>query len=385
MLIWRIFFRYENQREPTALADHGMLRTGSKSDILKCLEVPTAPSVHAHDVTVKVVDMAAVVHLVRPTRAATFSYYIPMHLAPHPKSLLGPNVLCLDAVWNTYPEWNFKMQAHLQRGNGPRTPLGPEGRTPIPKRDWQKYQSNSDNKKELFAYGNRQLTKSDINGILIVITNPSRVLTNKQNECDLAGLFPCNHSEADSRIMLHLMHAVSQSYTDAYVRTVDSDIVVLAIAFFDQLRLSKLWIGVGTGKHCGDIPVQDIKSALGPTRSLALQLFHALSSCDTTSQLLGIGKNDCLVYLAKYVWADRDFTEFDSRPTHIQMDTDDRKELERFTVLMYSRSCSATSVDEARLQLFPHGSRTLQVLPSTKPALYQHVKGAILQACFFWK
>ena len=65
--------------------------------------------------------------------------------------------------------------------------------------------------------------------------------------------------------MLHLMHAVSQSYTDAYVRTVDGDVVVLAIAFFDQLRLSKLWISVGTGKHCRDIPVHDIKSARGPT------------------------------------------------------------------------------------------------------------------------
>ena len=73
MLIWRIFFRYENQREPPALVDYGMLRTGSISDILKCLEVPTAPSVHAHDVTAKVVDMAAVVHMVRPTRAAIFS------------------------------------------------------------------------------------------------------------------------------------------------------------------------------------------------------------------------------------------------------------------------------------------------------------------------
>ena len=318
MIIWQIFFRYENQREPPALADHVMLRTGSKSDIFKCLEIPTAPSVHAHDVTVKVVDMAAFVHMVRPTRAATFSDYIPMHLAPHPKSLLGPKVLWLDAVWDTYLELNLKMQAHLRRGNGARTQLAPEGRAPIPKRDWQKYLSNSDNKKELFAYGSRQLTNGDIDGILIVTTNRSRVLTNKQNECDLAGLFPCNHSEADSRIMLHLMHAVSQSYIVAYVWTVDSDIVVLAIAFFDQLRLPKLWIGVGTGKHWRDIPVHDIKSALGPTKLLALPLFHSLSSCDTTSQLLGIGKKDCLVYLAKYVWADRNFTQSDSRPTHIQ-------------------------------------------------------------------
>ena len=227
------------------------------------------------------------------------------------------------------------------------------------------------------------LSNSDIGGILIVTTTPSGVLTNKQNECDLAGLFPCNHSEVDSRIMLHLMHAVSQSYTDAYVRTVSSDVVVLAIAFFDQFCLSKLWIGVGTGKHCRDIPVHDIKSALGPTRLLARPLFHSLSGCDTTSQLLGIGK--------KTVWSTwksmSELTETSLNLTHdphtFSMDTADMKQLERFTVLMYSRSCSATSVDEARLQLFTHGSCTLEALTPTKAALYQHVKRAILQACFF--
>ena len=31
------FFRFENQREPPSLADRGRLRTGTKSDILKCL------------------------------------------------------------------------------------------------------------------------------------------------------------------------------------------------------------------------------------------------------------------------------------------------------------------------------------------------------------
>ena len=72
-------------------------------------------------------------------------------------------------------------------------------------------------------------------------------------------------------------------------------------------------------------------------------------------------------------------------PHTCSMDSDDMKQLERFTVIMYSRSCSATSVDEARLQLFSHGSRTLEALPPNKAALYQHVKRAILQTCFFGK
>ena len=177
--------------------------------------------------------------------------------------------------------------------------------------------------------------------------------------------------------MLHLMHAVSQSYTGPYFRTVDSDIVVLAIAFFDQLRLSKLWVGVGTGKHCRDIPVHDIKSALGPTRLLALPLLHALSGCDTTSQLLGIGKKT-----AWFTW--QSMSEL--RLYWIWLTTHTHSVwLERFTEPMYSRSCSATSEDEARLQPFTHGSCTLKALPPTKAALYQHVKRAILLACFFWK
>ena len=35
------FFQYENQTEPPSLADRGSLRSGTKSDILQCLDVPT--------------------------------------------------------------------------------------------------------------------------------------------------------------------------------------------------------------------------------------------------------------------------------------------------------------------------------------------------------
>ena len=71
---------------------------------------------------------------------------------------------------------------------------------------------------------------------------------------------PCNHSEADTRILLPLAHAAEHGHTKAYVRTVDSDVVVLAVKYFESLGLSELWVGFDTGKHYRDIPIYTIRS-----------------------------------------------------------------------------------------------------------------------------
>ncbi len=144
------FFRYENQREPPSLADRGRLRSGTKSDILKCLAVPNTACTDARDVTVQVLDMPALVHIVRPTHATTFNDYVSMHLVPYLTSNLSPSVERIDAVWDVYPDDSLKLQTQLRRGSGPRTRIGQDGRSNIPTRDWQKYLANTENKKEFF-------------------------------------------------------------------------------------------------------------------------------------------------------------------------------------------------------------------------------------------
>ena len=114
------------------------------------------------------------------------------------------------------------------------------------------------------------------------------MLTNRN--FDVSGLQPCNQSEEDPRILLHLHNAAVHGHSKGYVRTVDSDIVVLALRFFDTLWLSELWEGFGTGKKYRDIPVHSLHAGLGPSKSIALTLFHSLTGCDTTSQFLGCGK-----------------------------------------------------------------------------------------------
>ena len=196
----------------------------------------------------------------------------------------------------------------------------------------------------------QQYNKTDMDGILLISTESEKVLSNKP--FDVSALQPCNNAEADTSIILHLAHASSQGHDKAFVRTVDSDIVVLAIAFYEQLGLSELWIGFGSGKSDRDIPVHSIYAQLGPSKSLALPICHALTCCDTTSELLG-----CRTKTAWTAWnstpALRDtMITLTEPPESFTMESVHMQCIERFVVLMYSKTCgSATMVSTIYSQM----------------------------------
>ncbi|KAL8590645.1 hypothetical protein ACOMHN_011080 [Nucella lapillus] len=377
------FFRFENQREPPSLADRGMLRSGTKSDILKCLNAPTGRADVAKEATIVVLDMAAVIHMVRPTTANTFSEYVSLHIVPYLEAQITSSTQRIDAIWDNYPEENnLKVLTQQRRRNGPRTRVG-DGSTPIPKRDWNSgFLKNEENKKELFSFITTQISKADMDGKLLLSTRFETVLSNKY--CDLTTLQPCNHSEVDTRILLHLAHAAKQGHTTAFVRTVDSDVIVLTIRFFESLGLSELWVGFGTGKNYRDIPVHTIYSDLGPSKSLALPLFHSLTGCDTTSQFLGCGKETAWAAWTSIPDLTDTLVALTHDPDLFSLESVHMQRLERFVIVMYSKGCSAADVNTARYQLFSTGCKLLEKLPPTQAALFQHVKRALLQAIFYW-
>jgi hypothetical protein len=376
------FFRYENQREPPSLSNQGLLRSGKKSDILEHLKAPTGRSAAAKAATVVVLDMAAVVHMVRPTSAHTFTDYVSQHLVPFVESQVTPTVTRVDAVWDTYPEDNLKTLTHHRRGVGPRTRIG-DGQTRIPKQYWNTgFLKNTDNKRELFPFLSAQLVKQDLGGRLLLSTYKESVLSNKQH--DVSGLQPCNHIEADTRILLHLAHAAQQRHQVALVRTVDSDVVILAIHFFSSLGLSQLWVCLGSGNKMRDIPIHTLSAQLGPSRCLALPLFHAVTGCDTVSHFLGCGKKSAWSAWQSTPGLTDTLVALTSEPQELSPQSQHMCTLERFVVVMYSKGCGLERVNEARLRLFTSGKKTLEALPPTQAALYQHIRRAMLQASFFW-
>jgi hypothetical protein len=57
---------------------------------------------------------------------------------------------------------------------------------------------------------------------------------------DTSGTAPCTHREADTRIILHLDDAVNEGYTKVSTRTVDTDVLVLAVTAAQQLNITEL-------------------------------------------------------------------------------------------------------------------------------------------------
>ena len=74
---------------------------------------------------------------------------------------------------------------------------------------------------------------------------------------------PCNVKKANEKIFVHALHA-SRKHILKMIKTVDSDIVVTAIANFHQLvSLNELWIEFGARKLLRIIPNYQIVGSLG--------------------------------------------------------------------------------------------------------------------------
>ena len=41
---------------------------------------------------------------------------------------------------------------------------------------------------------------------------------------------PCNHEEADTQMLLHVVHATAHGHQKVSIQTVDTDVIVLAVS-----------------------------------------------------------------------------------------------------------------------------------------------------------
>ena len=368
------FFAHENQAAPPSLSQAGNLRSGKKSDLLECLELHEQQSINAPVVDAKFLDGAAVVQMLNTGMAKTFQEYADMVFLPYVSDQLATTNR-VDIVWDTYITDSLKETTRQKRGKGIRRQVTPTTRLP---HNWKDFLHVDENKTQLFKYLSLQvMSLSPTKGKVIYATIGEDVLST-DTDADVENLAPCSQEEADTRLLLHAADAVQKGCSNICIRTVDTDVVVLAIAKFAQVNPNKLWLAFGSKTNFRYIPIHEIVLTLSPSICKTLPVFHAFTGCDTTSSFAGRGKKT-----AWNTW--RVFPDVTQAFQCLLLMEDDINQstmslLERFVVLIYNRTSDLVSVNDARRWLFTQKARLLENIPPTQAALKQHIKRTCYQA-----
>lgn len=278
------FFKYENQPWPPSLAQAGNLRAGNKADLIKCIELTTDVQSPTPDVII--LDGAVIVQMLSPGTSETFEEYAQIVFLPYVLKQLH-SAERVDLVWDVYKEDSLKKATREKRGFGQRRKVSPTTRIPS---DWKGFLRVDANKSELFNFLAQQVISQPIpEGKEIYSTFEEKVLCSPKR-AQMSMLEPCNHEEADTRLMVHVLDASVCGHQRIIVRTNDTDVVVLAVSIAKSIQANELWVLYGTGKHTRYLPAHTIASIIGPDKASVLPLFHAFTGCDTVSFFGGRGK-----------------------------------------------------------------------------------------------
>ncbi|CAB3998852.1 Hypothetical predicted protein [Paramuricea clavata] len=368
------FFAHENQSAPPALSIAGKMRSGVKADLLRCLEadLPEQNGVPVVDATI--LDGAAVVQMLNPGTSKTFQEYGERVFTPYIAAQFQKSHR-VDLVWDLYLPASLKASTRQKRGKGTRKRVAPS--TAMPK-NWKNFLRVDQNKTELFTFLSQKVVHIPLaDGKELYASDGSGVLCSPA-ESNLARLAPCSQEEADTRLLLHVADAVQKGCTKITIRTVDTEVVVLAVASFSKIGPDELWIAFGAGSSFRYIAIHEIVSTVSPSECLTLPVFHAYTGCDTVSTFAGRGKKTAWQTLKSFPDVIYAFSELLCMPNEISEKA--LLLLERYVVLMYDRTSESTNVNDARKQLFTQKSRTLENIPPTQAALKQHIKRTRYQA-----
>ena len=184
--------------------------------------------------------------------------------------------------------------------------------------------------------------------------------------------------------MLYVSDMARNNITKIRIRTIDTDVPVIATAHFNDIPgLEELWISYGKGNSSKYIPIHQIAQQLGPNKCRGLLGFHSLTGCDSNSAFYGVGK--------KTAWsAWRDFPEATDALVYISSTPEEVPDnimavLEKLVVKMYAPSLTeVTSVNRARFEMFHYSGKDFDHLPPTQDALRLHVLRGAYTAGYLW-
>ena len=281
------FFSHETLQYPPALASSGRIRSGNKSDLVKCIQplsytetVSNQPKVPA-----AVLEGSVLVNLANPNKNQSFKDHATDVFYPQIRKQMNEySALQVDIVFDTYKDQSLKGSTRVKRGKGIRRKVLDKSVAPT---NWRSFLRLDQNKTELFRYLSTTIIQHGNRGDVIMICAYDDTCISGSNELDLSNLTPCNHEEANARVFLHLKDMTKQGHRKMVIRTVDTDVLVLAVSVYEQLQeeMEELWVDFGARKNRKFFPIHKTLEHIGECKARALPFFHAFTGCDQVSFL----------------------------------------------------------------------------------------------------
>ena len=284
----------------------------------------------------------------------------------------------IDIVFDVYLPNSLKAATREKRGKGIRRRVAAANKCPG---NWMQFLKDAINKKELNEYLAETLSAlSYPQGRELFVTSQEKVLSN----CGTA-MPDSDQEEADSRLLLHAKSALSQNMTFVYIISNDTDVIIIALGVYHKLCSEHIFddmvIEFGIGQHERRISVKSLAESLGQTRSQAMVFFHSFTGTDTTSSFRNIGKKRAYEAFKAYSEIEQIFSDFHVNPfPNFDEEHEKFKKIQRFVILMYSKTSLLHNTDEARLDLYFSRSQNIENIPPTKNALFLHTRRALYQS-----
>ena len=170
-----------------------------------------------------------------------------------------------------------------------------------------------------------------------------------------------NHEETDTRVVLYARYAAREGYKSVRVKSPDSDVFFILLHHSPTISCSVLFdTGIGNNKQL--LNISRLASELGEMKCSALLSVHALTGCDTTSALRGIGKVKPIKLLDKE-------TKFQEVLVQIEEEwkvtNETMEKVEQFICCLYGKP-KMDKIDDLRLELLSRKCKDMKQLDPKK-------------------
>lgn len=385
-------FKNEVTNFPSALTEGGSMYHSSKSALLKRFkQIPEVILESSQkEGNAMIIDLSVIVNAlsnrksIKPKTIAEFCECVSNEL-----NNLSRRSVRMDIVCDMYPEGlNLKELIQTERGVG--TQVSFDNETEFPSDFASNFLRQNENKRVFYPY----LVDKIVEGLYykektVVATKNESIIMNLEGTLADVTMPESSHPEADTRIILHVISCIENGIKDIYIRTNDTDVVVLLVAYMPKFleigNVVQVVAVCGVGFNTNYLSVNTIAVYVGLERCKELLFLHSLSGSDYTSSFFHVGKLKFWDAWLTNSDVSETFLLYSNRPT-LPLRNEDLEVIESFVISLYdSESDISSCIDVARYEIFKYrGSSDIRSLPPTRDALIHHIHKAAYISGYLW-